>query len=62
MVIVPLRGGPALSVTSKVTVPGPVPLPPPVIASQVADDAAVHGHVAPVAMLTEPVPPAAGIA
>jgi hypothetical protein len=60
-VTVAVRGGPSDAATLNVTVPGPVPDPPAVIATQVASVRADHEHVAPVVTLTDPEPPLAFI-
>jgi hypothetical protein len=59
--MVPVRSAVlGLAATSKVTVPLPDPLAPPVIVIQPALLAAVHEQLLPVVMLTEPVPPVEG--
>ena len=57
---VPVRAAPALEATSKLTVPVPVPLVPPVILIQLAVLVAVQGHPPGVVTLNSPVPPPAG--
>ena len=56
IVIVPVRAAPPLAAILKVTVPLPVPDPPPVTAIQGAFDVAVHAQSAPVDVVTATLP------
>lgn len=57
-VMVPVRAGPVLAATEKLTVPLPVPLAPPVIVIQLSLRTACQSHAAVVVRLKLPVPPA----
>src|SRR5215207_6568871 len=60
MVIVPVRAPPVLVAAVNCTVPGPVPLPPDVMAIHEAFAVAVHAHAPVVLTLNDPDPPVDG--
>jgi hypothetical protein len=60
-VIVPVRAGPVLAATEKLTVPLPVPVAPAVMVIQASLLVAVQAQPAAAVTLVEPAPPAAAM-